>query len=669
MPRSERPGLRYLTAMSQSPLDQAKRLHDAGKLNEAGQLYLEVLRSNPRETEAIFGLGHLNYQAGRYDEAERLIVQALRLNPRFAEAHFTLGCMLQRKGQTEDALAAFEQALKYAPQSIEALFNHGAALMALGRESEALKDFERVIAINPAFAGAWSNCGAILQKLNRPEEALRCFDKALSLAPDLLEAHVNRTAALAALKRFDEAARGCERLLALRPDHPFARGDLVYYRLAACDWRHLAKDRADIKRAIAEGKRAIQPLTHALLSDSMEDQLQCARIAAQAWPASSNPLWQGEHYRHEKIRVAYISADFRDHATSWLAAAFFKQHDRSRFRTVGVSLLNDTSCPMRARMMNAFDEFIDVDRKTDADTAALLRRMEIDIAVDLMGFASRHRPGIFALRPAPVQVNYLGYPGTMGAPHFDYIVADGITIPEEHSRFYIEKIVTLPDTYQCNNPHQPVATSLSRAEAGLPPHGFVFCCFNNSQKVAPEHFDLWMRLLREIDGSVLWLFEDNIDATRNLKREAREHGIDSSRLVFAPLLAHAEHLARQRLADIFLDTLPYCAHTTASDALFSGTPVLTVLGQTFAGRVAASLLNAIGLPELVSSSLEEHFALALSLARDRQALAAVKAKLERNAKTFPLFDTARFTRKFETALEWMYQRQQNGEPPAHFAVP
>jgi predicted O-linked N-acetylglucosamine transferase (SPINDLY family) len=654
--------------MPESVIDRAKRLHDAGKLNEAGQLYLEALRLNPREPEAIFGLGYLNYQAGRYDEAEQLVVQALRLDPRFAEAHFTLGCMLQRKGRIEDALAAFEHALKNRPQFHEALFNHGAALMALGRESEALKDFERVVAVNPAFAGAWSNCGNILQKLNRHEEALHCLDKALSLAPNLVEPLVNRTAVLSTLKRFDEAARTCEKLLSLRPDHPYARGDLAYFRLQACDWRHLDEDRADVRRGLQAGKPVIQPLTHALLSNSPEDQLHCARIAAEAWPASSAPLWRGESYRHDKIRVAYISADFRDHATSWLAAGLFEHHDRSRLETVGISLLNDTASKMGPRMANAFDALIDVERLSDSQTAALLRNKEIDIAIDLMGFASGHRPGIFALRAAPVQVNYLGYPGTMGASYFDYLIADKVVIPDEHRRFYTEKIVTLPDTYQCNDSKLRVSASPSRAQAGLPPHGFVFCCFNNSRKITPEDFGLWMQLLREVDDSVLWLIADNLDAPRNLKREAQARGITPSRLIFAPQVGHAEHLARHRLADVFLDTLPYGAHTTASDALWAVTPVLTVLGATFAGRVAASLLHAIGLPELVLGSREEQFSYALKLAREPWTLNDLKAKLARSRGTHPLFDTARFTRNFEAALMLMHERQRRGEPPAHLIV-
>ena len=655
--------------MTESPLQRAKRLHGEGQLKEAGQLYIEVLRRDPRQPDALFGLGHLNFRAGRHNEAEKLIAQALKLDPRLAEAHFTLGCILQSANRFEEALAAFDQAIKNRPGFMEALFNRGAALMALGRQSEALKTFEAVVAANPGFAGAWSNCGGILQKLNRPEEALRCFDRALALAPNLIEALVNRAILLAALKRFDQAARTTEKVLSLRPDHPYARGDLAYFRLQACDWEHLENDRAEIIRKIEAGQPVVQPLSFTLISSSPEEQLRCARIAAGAWPLSPAPLWRGESYHHDKIRVAYVSADYRDHATSWLAASPLEQHDRARFETIGISLLNDTSSKMRPRMVKAFDAFIDVDARTDAETAGLLRRMEVDIVVDLMGFASGYRPGIFALRPAPVQVNYLGYPGTMGAPYFDYIIADRVVIPDDHRRFYTEKVVILPDTYQCNDSHtQPAFAAPSRADTGLPPHGFVFCCFNNSRKITPEHFELWMRLLSEVEGSVLWLIDDNPDATRNLKREAGARGIQPSRLVFAPQVSHEEHLARHRLADIFLDTRPYGAHTTASDALQAGTPVLTVLGSSFAGRVAASLLTAIGLPELISHSPDDQYALALKLARDPQALATLKAKLARNCETHPLFDTVRFTRKLESALTEMCERQRKGEPPADISI-
>lgn len=655
--------------MSEFLLQSAQRMHRAGNLAEAVRLYGEVLRLNPRQFEALYALGFLRYQGAQYGEAERLMNEAVKIHPSMAEAYFIQGCCLHRLGRIADALTAFDRAVENKPLFVEALINRGAALMALNRHDEALKDFRSVIAVNPSIAGVWSNCGGILQNLNRHEEALACFDRALTINPDLTEALANRGAALLAMKRYGDAAGNYEKLLGVHPELPDVHGLLVLCRLQACDWRSLTQDRTDIAALLNAGKRVIQPLVNARLSASPADALQCARVFAGNWPASSNPLWRGESYHHDKIRVAYISADFRDHATSWLAAGLFEHHDRYRFETIAVSLVADDGSEMQARMRAAFDCFIDVDRRTDVETAALLRRMEVDIAVDLMGFASGCRPGILALRPAPVQVNYLGHPGTMGASYVDYIVADRIVIPDEHRRFYTEKIVILPDTYQCNDSKRRIAEKTpSRAEAGLPAEGFVFCCFNDPSKITPEIFEAWMRLLKDVDGSVLWLLENNPDATRNLRREAQERGVDGSRLIFAAHMKLAEHLARHRLGDLFLDTLPYGAHTTASDSLWAGVPVLTCMGTSFAGRVAASLLHAIGMPELITKSLEDYAALALKLARDQTRLAAIGMKLARNRETCPLFDTARFTRNFEAALATMHQRQQNGESPGHFAV-
>ena len=655
--------------MTESLLQNAQRMHRAGNFAEASRLYAEVLRLDPRQFEALCALGFLRFQAAQYHEAERLMGRAVEINPRVAEAYFIQGCCLHRLNRIEDALTAFGHAVANKPGYVEALINRGAALMALNRPAEALKDFRMVLAVSPAIAGVWSNCGGILQNLNRHEEALACFDRALAIDPDLTEALANRGAALLALKRFGEAAHAFEKLLSVHPELPDVQGHLVFCRLQCCDWRHLTQDRADIASDVAAGKSVIQPLINARLSDSPADQMQCARIFARRWPASPNALWRGEPYHHAKIRVAYISADFCDHATSWLAAGLFEHHDKSRFETLAVSLFADDGSEMRARTRTAFDAFIDAERKTDAEIAGFLHRMEVDIAVDLMGFASGCRPGILALRPAPIQVNYLGYPGTMGASYVDYILADRIVIPDEHRRFYTEKIAILPDTYQCNDSKRRIAeTTPSRAEAGLPAQGFVFCCFNDPSKITPEIFGVWMRLLKDVDGSVLWLLENNPEATRNLRREAEARAVDGSRLIFAPHMKLAEHLARHRLADVFLDTLPYGAHTTASDSLWAGVPVLTCMGTSFAGRVAASLLHAIAMPELITNSLEDYAALALKLAREQTELAAIRTKLAGNRDTCPLFDTVRFTRNFEAALATMHRRQQNGESRGHFAV-
>ena len=656
--------------MSAFLLQNAQRLHQAGNLAEAARLYGEVLRLNPNQFEALYALGVLYYQSARFADAERLIADAIRVNPRAAEARYFRGCSLQRLTRDEDAIRDFDQALALKPGFTDAVMARGLARMTLNRYEEALEDFDAIIAADPKDAGAWNNRGCVLQGMNRNEEALAAFEQASALKPDFMQALISSGSVLAGLKRFEEAAANYEKALSLDPNLPFVRGNLAVYRLQCCDWRHLGSDRARIAADIKAGKPVIQPFHNLMLSHSMGEQLSCARnsIAFQ-WPKQSRALWRGESYAHEKLRVAYVSADFRDHAVARLVAGLFEHHDRSRFETTGVSLIADDGSAMRKRLRGAFDRFIDAERQSDEQVATLIRTMEIDIVVDLMGFTSGCRPGILAFRPAPVQVNFLGYPGTMSASYVDYIVADRFVIPDEHRAFYSEKIVTLPDAYQCNDRQRAIAdTTPSRAGLGLPAAAFVYCCFNNSNKLTPEMFDIWMRLLQQVEGSVLWLLEDNAAASRNLRREATARGVAAERLVFAPRVKPADHLARHRAADLFLDTLPYGAHTTASDALWSGLPVLSCFGSTFAGRVSASLLNAAGLPELVTDSLAAYERLALKLACDRAALDDVRKKLALNRDTCALFDTTRFTRHFEVALMTMRERQRAGQPPAHFGV-
>jgi predicted O-linked N-acetylglucosamine transferase (SPINDLY family) len=656
--------------MNEVLLQRAVREHQSGNLAEAARLYNEVLRSNPRHFQALYAFGYLHYQTGHFEEAQRIIGDATRANPRSPDAYFTRGCALQRLNRAAEALACFDQALALQPNFIDAQNNRSAALMALNRNEQALESLNVVLALDPSNVGAWTNRGCILQTLGRYEEALSCFANALAREPRLAEALISRGSTFGSLKRYEEAAADFEKALAISPELAYARGNLALFHMHACGWGHLPRDRSEIAAALHAGKRVIYPFVNLALSSSMAEQLQCARIwATHDAPASPAPLWRGERYRHAKIRLAYVSADFHAHATAALMAGVFERHDRTRFETIAISFGRDDKSEMRARVVAGFDRFIDVRDRSDAEIASLMRQMEIDIAVDLKGYTQNHRSGIFAHRPAPIQASYLGYPGTMGASYIDYIIADPVVIPEEHLSFYTERIAYLPDTYQCNDPRRPIADQpRTRAEASLPETGFVFCCFNNNYKITPEIFELWMRLLHAVPGSILWLLEDNADATRNLRREAEARGIPPERLVLAPRVSMAEHLARHRLADLFLDTQPYGAHTTASDALWAGLPVLTLLGPTFAARVAASLLHAVGLPELVTDSLQSYEALALHLTRDSAALAALKAKLAANRDTHPLFDTERFTRNLEAAYIAMWERSQRGEKAMNFAV-
>ena len=651
-------------------LHQALSMQQAGKLPEASAICTEILRLDPDNVDALYLLGLLNLQRRQFAESERLIAAATHINPRVPDAHYNRGLALLNLGRYQEALSCFDLQLAMRPNSVEALLERGTALCELKRYPEALATFDEALALAPTNVAGWHKRGEALSELGRLDEALLSYDRCLAIHPGSIPTLRRRADLLFALSRFQDARHAYERLLSIDPDARYMRGRVVSDALHCCDWHGLRQHRAKIAEALQAGRPVITPGENMAISRSPFDQLQCARIwTANEYPAAANPLWRGEPYRHERIRVAYLSGDFRLHAVAFLIAGVFEHHDKRGFETVGVSFGAADESDIRTRIERALDSFIDVRDQTDTEIAAMLRRMEIDIAVDLMGFTGGCRTGIFALRPAPVQVNYLGFPGTMGADYIDYLLADRIIIPQQEEVYYSEKIVTLPDTYQANDSQRSIAESTpARAEAGLPDQGMVFCCFNNSFKILPETFDIWMRILRSVEGSVLWLLELNALVTGNLRREAAARGVAPERLVFAPRMSVAGHLARHRLADLFLDTLPYNAHTAASDALWAGLPVLTCRGSTFAGRVAASLLTAVGLPELIASSLEEYETLALELARNPAMLMDLRVKLARNREIYPLFDTPRFTRHIETAYRQMVERSRRGLPAESFAV-
>jgi len=437
-----------------------------------------------------------------------------------------------------------------------------------------------------------------------------------------------------------------------------------------CDWTDLSAEREHLISSVKEGKANASPFSLIAISKSSDDQLRCAKLwVSKECPASARPIWDGEVYQHDKIRIGYVSGDFSQHPVSYLIAGVFECHDKARFETTAISIGPDDKSELRNRLKNAFDHFLDVNSLSDDEIAYQIRQNEIDVLVDLTGFTQHARSCIFARRPAPIQINYLGFPATMGASYIDYVIADKTVLPESHQQHFSEKIVYLPHSYQANDSKRAISEKkFSREEMGLKDASFVFCCFNNSFKILPETFDCWVRILKQVEGSVLWLLEGNATAAENLKEEARRRGLNAQRLVFAPRISSPDHLARHRCADLFLDALPYNAHTTASDALWAGLPVLTQIGETFAGRVAASLLNAVGLPELVTSTAQEYEELAVDLATNRGKMAALKSKLAHNRSTMPLFDTQLFTRHLERSYEAMYERHKRGLPPAHISV-
>ena len=593
-----------------------------------------MVRTAPRRG-ACHRLGYCHLALGDFKAAEQLLRREIAAHPDLVDAHNALGVALINQGRPHDALAVFLEAARLDPRSAPANNNVASVLGQLGRDAEALPYLQKVIEANPGLADARHNLGMLLQKLKRHEEASASLEEALRLAPR----------------------------------EAYTLSSLVWNELAVCKWEQLTAHIDALRSQVRRAEVAAEPFVLVAVSPSPQEQRLCAERHVREKLPQRPPLWHASRYRHDRVRLAYLSADYCEHATAYLAAGLFEWHDRARFEVIGVSYGPDDRSPMRQRLVRGFDRFVDVQSRGDEETARLLREMEVDIAVDLKGYTTGARPEILSYRPAPVQVSYLGFPGTMAAPFIDYIVADRWVLPEQDQPYYTEQVVYLPDCYQVNDAARAIAGNIpTRAEAGLRQDAFVFCCFNNSYKIMPPVFEIWMKLLREIPGSLLWLLEDSSEAKRRLRQAAQASGVDAGRLVFAARVAPAEHLARHRLADLFLDTLPYNAHTTASDALWAGLPLLTCVGNTFAGKVAGSLLRAIGLPELVTPNLHDYETLAFKLARAPDLLAQIRARLARNRATAALFDLERFRRHLEAAYLTMWETSRRGGPPRGFAV-
>jgi protein O-GlcNAc transferase len=687
----------------QQMLARAVAAHQAGNLAQAEFLYKAVLQADKKQFDALHMLGVIEGQRGNFAAGIELLDRALRIRPKSPDALVNLGriqgelekyteaavtyekalaldrrsplansnisIVLRHLKQYDEALAHCDRALVLAPDYADAWNNRGNILFDLDLFDEAMIDYGKAIALQPALARAHLGRGNVLVEFRRHAEAIAAFDRALAANPNLAEAWFGRGIALEMLQRHEDAFRSRDKAFVLKPDLKYAAGSRLYSKLQICDWTNLDAEVAQLSAQLREGKLSSLPFMILPLPLSARDQLQYT--ASYVRELRSFPqIWNDEIYSHDRIRIAYASSDLREHPVGHLTAGLFEHHDRSRFEITAISLGPEEDSPVQRRIKAGFDRFIDCRLQNDQAVADLIRNLEIDILVDLNGYTYDSRRGIFARRAAPIQVNYLGYAGTMGADYYQYIIADRTVVPQEHFDFYSEKVVWLPDTFLVTDDRAaPSDHTPARGEFGLPEAGFVFCCFNQSIKLSPAIFDVWMRLLRAVEGSVLWLRDNGAAASTNLRNEAVRRGVSDERLVFAPRVPLlADHLARQRQADLFLDTLNYNAHTTASDALFVGVPVVTRIGEAYAARVGASLDRAIGLPELVTESLEDYEALALKIANEPSLLASLKSKLARNRKDFPLFDTARFTRNLEAAYTIMHERYRRGEAPESFAA-
>jgi predicted O-linked N-acetylglucosamine transferase (SPINDLY family) len=648
-------------------LDLAVAAHRSGNIVDAERRYEAILKGNKTQPLALFLLGVLKAQRSDFVEAERLLKKASRVDAGNPQVLFNYANVLHALRKTDEALAYLDRAIALAPNFADAHLNRGAIFLQRLQLEDAVAEFDKAIAISPS-AAAHANRGNACQKLGRIDEAYGSYRKAAEIAPSDPQNHYSLSNLLRQLGRQDEAVAELEKVLKLNRSFPFALGDHVNAKRNIADWHDLEREEAELSQAVRAGV-LVDPFTFLNVPSTPADQLRCAKtfiasvapeqaMAARAAAASS-----------PRLRIGYISGDFHNHPVPHLVVGVLEAHDRTRYDVSMISYGPDERSEMRDRLKASCEHFEDVRRQSDDQVAALIRARNIDILVDLKGITDSARPGILARRAAAVQVNYLGYPGTMGAPYVDYIIADRIVLPADEQQHYTEKVVYLPDAYQANDDKRRISRNPpTRAQAGLPEDAFVFCDFNTTSKITPPFFDIWMRLLSQVEGSVLWLIDRGPLVQANFRREAVARGVSGDRLVFAPRAAPDEHLARHRLADLFLDTLPYNAHTTCSDALWAGLPVLTCTGDTFAGRVAASLLTAVGLPELVTRSLDEYERLALRIVRDADWRNRLKSKLAENRTTYPLFDTQRMARHIEAAYEEMWRRYRAGEPPAAFAV-
>jgi predicted O-linked N-acetylglucosamine transferase (SPINDLY family) len=640
-----------------------------GRHAEALQSFERALALRPDDADAHGGRGQVLCALARHEEALQSFDRVISLRPGLADAHYGRGNALAGLRRYEEAVASYDRALAIAPHHAAACDNRGNALAALKRYEAAIASYLQALVADAANARVLNNLGTALKELGRYAQALARYDEALAIRPDFADALYNRGNVLKEMRRYEEARAAYHEARRISPDHPDAFG-LLDVAAGLCDWDEAEQLSEELAGRMASSRAFIGPFTWLGLNDDPALQLRCAQnYIDDKVPVRPQPLRRGGVLGKERIRLAYLSADFREHATAFLVAELFELHDRVRFEVIGISFGREEDSAMRRRLVAGFDQFHDVRSRSDREIASLMRDLDVDIAVDLKGYTQESRPEILAQRGAPVQVNYLGYPGSMGADFVDYVIADKVVLPFDQQPFYTEKIVHLPDCYQVNDRQRRIADrGSSREEEGLPSQGFVFCCFNNNYKITRPVFGVWMRLLRDIPQSVLWLLRDNAGAEHNLRRQAAAYGVDASRLVFAPRTKLDVHLARQRHADLFLDTLPYNAHTTASDALWAGVPVLTCLGRSFAGRVAASLLHSVGLPELVASTLDDYETIARRLAGEPALLAGLRERLSRNRLTQPLFDSARFCQHIEAAYATMRDISARGELPRSFTV-
>ena len=620
----------------ESELKKAVNLYEKGQLNSAKEIALHIYNSKPDYFDNLRLLNLICFKKKDFSLALDFINKAIKINPNFAEAYNEQGNALNELKQLQLAIKSYDQAIK----------------------------------LNPKYTDAYYNKGLVLHELKRIELAIENYDQAIKINPNHVYSHNNKGYALQKLKKIEASIESFYNVLKIDPNFDFLLGELVHAKNKLCDWNSFNKDLETLKNKINEKKKSSTPFPILQLYDSPSIQKNTAEIYVKEKFYKEkilNPISIVK--KNKKIRLGYYSADFYNHAMSYLLAGLFKQHDKSKFELFAFSFGPEKNDEMSKKIPNYFNDFVKVNFKTDKEIAEISRNLKIDIAIDLLCFTTNNRMGIFSERCAPIQVNYLGYPGTSGANFIDYIIADKILIPKESQKYYSEKIIYLPNTYQARDSSQKISDKIfKREELDLPKNAFVFCCFNQNNKITPNIFDIWMRILKTVDKSVLWLLEDNSIAVKNLRREAKKRKIDPKRIIFAKRMSMTNHFARHKCADLFIDTFPYGAHTTCSDSLWAGLPIVTLMGKSFASRVAGSLLNAINLEELITTTEKEYEKLIMELANNSYRLKEIRNKLHKNRFTKPLFDTKLYTKNIELAYTKIYEKHLNKLPAKNIDI-
>jgi len=683
---------------------QGLNLMQTGKTADAESVFKTVIQSHPDTAEAHQLLGLIYAGREDYERAQHCFKEAVRIDPNNAAYNSNYGNSLQDTWKIEESLPYYQKAIELKPDFVDAHFNMGNSYRKLQRFPEALKCYEEAKKINPQYIKCYINTAVVYEAMKQVDRAISEMSEALKFAPLSFEL-LSYLAVMYSIKKeyqlamhyfkkaFEtgeaddkfflnygtvciemnqpiEAAKAFLKSAELSPGKNAVLGRALHQKMLIADWSGVKELNDEIVRRLPLGEDVADPFGYMGYSDSERDlQLAGFLYLNRKFPTLPKDFSTKKYPRHEKIKIAYVSGEFREHANGSLMTGLIECHDKEKFEVIGLDNGEGDEGDLRRRLTAAFDEFIDIRNIGDFELMQQLKVREIDILFNLNGFFGAHRTGIFSNRSAPIQINFLGCPGTMGVDYMDYLIADNIVIPKTSYQHYSEKIISLPHSYQINDSKRPeLKRTITRQECGLPEGAFVFCCFNNIYKITPETFKRWMKILNRVPNSVMWFYYNFSEAPVNLKREAQALGIDASRLIFSPYIKMADHIERNILADLFLDSLPYNAHTTASDALWANVPVLTLQGKSFAGRVAASLLHAIEMPELITYTEQEFEDRAVDLATHPEKLAALKVKLAKNRLTTPLFDTKLYTKHFESALIEAYERYQSDLPPAHIQV-